>query len=237
MKGIHRKRFRGRIATIERPDLELDVELWIDERSLTVARHDKPLGIWPIESASIDRVGSDRFVVTLGSEHSAFIARDPIAFSYEGLKAISAAKEKSKKSFSQRFKRSSKPAPSLLAILVARVQGLNHQAEEPVQAAPPVESRLAETVTPSTDLPEPVVSAEPADPYAEPESAVISAPEPPKTPRQPPGMRRHSGVLDRVRNARNGVVHEHVFTEHSTSAGLLRRVCNECGHVSIDLSE
>ena len=94
MRGIHRKRFRGRIATIERPDLELDVELWIEERDFTIARKDKPLGSWPIELVAIDRVGSARFVITLDGEPSAFVARDPIAFSYEGLKAISTAKEK-----------------------------------------------------------------------------------------------------------------------------------------------
>ncbi|MDF1597557.1 MAG: hypothetical protein P1T08_15875 [Acidimicrobiia bacterium] len=249
MRGIHRKRFRGRIAPIDRPDLDLDIELWVEERGLTLARRDKPLGTWPIGSVEIDRVGSSRFVITLDGEHSAFIAHDPIAFSYEGLKAIATAKEKTKKSYSGRFKRHKNPIPSLKAILVARVHGLD-QTVEPTPPAPPappsstVELPPVEvhrpahiTAPPAPRAPDPVVPTEPADPYATvPEQAILE-PELEELVEVAPGFRRHPGVFDRVRNARNGVVHEHLFTQHAISGGLVRRVCNECGHVSIDLSE
>lgn len=254
MRGIHRKRFRGTIATIERPDLELDVELWIEERSFTVSVKDKPIGSWPIELVEIDRVGSARFVITLDGEHSAFIARDPIAFSYEGLKAITTAKAKGRK---RRINRRKHPVPSLKAILVARVQGLQEPVPPPAaEKVQPVPSPArADTPPPESTLQgpviaEPAVVAEPADPYS-PEPAPVTAPEPePVRAREPepepepvehayvaPGTRRNQGVLDRVRAARSGVIHEHVYTEHATAAGLLRKVCNECGHVSIDISE
>ena len=134
MRGIHRKRFRGRIASIDRPDLELDVQLWVEESGITIARNDKPLGTWPMSLVEIDRVGSARFVVTLNGEHSAFVAQDPIAFSYEGLKAINAAKEKTSKRKERKLKRRKDAVPSLKAILVARVQGLSdHQEQAPNQ--------------------------------------------------------------------------------------------------------
>ena len=237
MKGIHRKRFRGRIASIDRPDLELDVELWIDERNLTVARHDKPLGIWPIENVSIDRVGSDRFVVTLGNEHSSFVARDPIAFSYEGVKSIFVAKEKAGKGFSRRFKRSEKGSPSLVAILVTRVQGLETAEDEPDPAHRRVDKKPPEAPPSPRVVADVMIDLEPADPYDSVDEIPAFEPDVPAPIQRPPSLRRHTGVLSRVKNARNGVVHEHVFTEHSASGGLLRRVCNECGHVSIDLNE
>lgn len=249
MRGIHRKRFRGRIATIERPDLELDVELWIEERDFTIARKDKPLGSWPIELVAIDRVGSARFVITLDGEPSAFVARDPIAFSYEGLKAISTAKEKAGR---RRLRRRKSPVPSLQAILVARVQGLARPdepsaetwKEPPAPAAappPPTRARPATvTRTPPSTRPAAVAGqatvAEKRDPY-EPVQGIIAEPEPVEPVEVAQGARRNPGVFDRVRNARSGIVHEHVYTERSGSAGLTRRVCNECGHVSIDISE
>ena len=258
MRGIHRKRFRGTIATIERPDLELDVDLWIEERALTVALKDKPLGSWPIELVEIDRVGSARFVITLDGEHSAFIARDPIAFSYEGLKAITTAKAKGRK---RRVNRRKHPVPSLKAILVTRVQGLQETVPPPVvekiQPVPP--PARSDTPPPRSTLQaaviaEPAVVAEPADPYSpepevvaapepvvEPEPAPVRMPEPEPEPVAPayvaPATRRHQGVLDRVRAARSGIIHEHVYTQHAMAAGLVRKVCNECGNVSIDLSE
>ncbi len=243
MRGIHRKRFRGRIAPIDRPDLDLDIELWVEERGLTLARRDKPLGTWPIGSVEIDRVGSSRFVITLDGEHSAFIAHDPIAFSYEGLKAIATAKEKTKKSYSGRFKRHKDPIPSLKAILVARVHGLD-QTTEPAPPSPTVElpppvdvHRPAHITAPAAPRVQESVASEPADPYApEPDTGLLE-PEPADLVEVAPGIRRHPGVLDRVRNARSGVIHEHLFTQHAISGGLVRRVCNECGHVSIDLSE
>ncbi len=248
MRGIHRKRFRGRIATIERPDLELDVELWIEERDFTIARKDKPLGSWPIDLVEIDRVGSARFVITLDGEHSAFVARDPIAFSYEGLKAISTSKEKTGR---RRLRRRKNPVPSLQAILVARVQGLETREEPAVEQwkEPPAPARAP---TPTTAGPatftrakpaaktaavaKQATVAEPRDPY-ESVREVIAEPEPAEPVEVAQGTRRNPGVFDRVRNARNGVVHEHIYTERSGSAGLTRRVCNECGHVSIDISE
>ena len=251
MRGIHRKRFRGRIATIERPDLELDVELWIEERALTIARKDKPLASWPIELVEIDRVGSARFVVTLDGEHSAFIARDPIAFSYEGLKAIMTAKDKTRK---RRIRRRKDPVPSLQAILVARVQGLETPSapEQPSPLAAPVETfqplpSPANVSSPPQQkarrtavVAKPKLVTPPADPY-ERVSHLVEAPEPVEPVVEPaaaaPGTRRNPGVFERVRAARNGVVHEHVYTEHQASAGLVRRVCNECGNVSIDISE
>ena len=258
MRGIHRKRFRGTIATIERPDLELDVDLWIEERALTVALKDKPLGSWPIELVEIDRVGSARFVITLDGEHSAFIARDPIAFSYEGLKAITTAKAKGRK---RRVNRRKHPVPSLKAILVTRVQGLQETVPPPVvekiQPVPP--PARADTPPPRSTLQaaviaKPAVVAEPADPYSpepevvavpepvvEPEPAPVLMPEPEPEPVAPayvaPATRRHQGVLDRVRAARSGIIHEHVYTQHAMAAGLVRKVCNECGNVAIDLSE
>jgi hypothetical protein len=247
MRGIHRKRFRGRIATIERPDLELDVELWIEERALTIARKDKPLASWPIELVEIDRVGSARFVITLDGEHSAFIARDPIAFSYEGLKAIMTAKDKTRK---RRIRRRKDPVPSLQAILVARVQGLepptapeqHSPPAAPVETFQPLPSPANVSPSPQQSVPraavvaKPKVVAPPADPY-ERVAHIVEAPEPVKPAAAVPGTRRNPGVLDRVRAARSGLIHEHVYTEHQASAGLIRRVCNECGNVSIDISE
>ena len=256
MRGIHRKRFRGTIATIERPDLELDVDLWIEERALTVALKDKPLGSWPIELVEIDRVGSARFVITLDGEHSAFIARDPIAFSYEGLKAITTAKAKGRK---RRVNRRKHPVPSLKAILVARVQGLQEPvpppAVEKVQPVPPparADAPPPRSTLQAAVIAEPAVVAEPADPYSpepevvavpepvfepEPEPVLVLEPEPVAPAYIAPATRRHQGVLDRVRAARNGTIHEHVYTQHAMAAGMVRKVCNECGHVSIDLSE
>ncbi len=238
MRGIHRKRFRGQIATIERPDLVLDVELWVEDRGLTIARNDKPLGIWPIQLVHIERVGSSRFVITLDGEHCAFVARDPIAFSYEGIKSINTARDKAGKRWRKQRKTT---IPSLQAILVARVQGLEPDPTIEVDEPPPpsrpepVETRLPEPPPEPRTVDHPVA----ADPYApkrQQEQAIVEdVPEPEPAP--VPGARRHPGVLERVRNARNGVVHEHVYTEYSASAGLLRRVCNECGHVSIDISE
>lgn len=248
MRGIHRKRFRGRIATIERPDLELDVELWVEERGLTIARKDKPLGTWPIEAVDIDRVGSSRFVITLDGEHSAFIARDPIAFSYEGLKAITSAKEKAKRRYSIRLSRRKASSPSLQAILVARVQGLAqpHEADSPV---PPIEEprpieqshrsevQRSAPIEASPPVQEPVSRYESSDPFDQVPEEVPFEPEPAVPLAVAPGMRRHPGVLERVRNARNGIVHEHAYSAQSVTGGLVRRVCNECGHVSIDISE
>jgi hypothetical protein len=256
MRGIHRKRFRGTIATIERPDLELDVELWVEERALTVSLKDKPLGSWPIELVEIDRVGSARFVITLDGEHSAFIARDPIAFSYEGLKAITTAKDKGRK---RRVNRRKHPVPSLKAILVARVQGLQEPAPPPatekIQPVPPPASADApppRSTLQAAVIAEPAVVVQPADPYSpepelvsepepEPEPAAVQVPEPESEPVAPayvaPATRRHQGVLDKVRAARNATVHEHLYTQHAVAAGLVRKVCNECGHVSIDISE
>ncbi|MDH5371521.1 MAG: hypothetical protein OEX97_01110 [Acidimicrobiia bacterium] len=245
MRGIHRKRFRGRIATIERPDLELDVELWVEERGLTIARKDKPLGTWPIEAVDIDRVGSSRFVITLDGEHSAFIARDPIAFSYEGLKAITSAKEKAKRRYSIRLSRRKPSSPSLQAILVARVQGLAqpHEAGPPIEDPRPIEQsprsedRPPAPIEVSPPVQEPVSRYESRDPFDQvPEEATLE-PEPAAKLAVAPGIRRHPGVLERVRNARNGVVHEHAYSAQSVTGGLVRRVCNECGHVSIDISE
>lgn len=243
MKGIHRKRFRGTIASIDRPDLELEIELWVDERGVTVARHDKPLATWPIGLVEIDRVGSARFVITLNGEHSAFIAQDPIAFSYEGLKAIDSAKQKNGK---RRRRRSKENPPSLKAILVAR----SHGTTGPTTVAEPATTSGAEpTVEPEPERPRHshITKPKPKAPAAPPPAPAPDPYEPPPTAMVPeeeqemavmaPGVRRHPGVLDRVRNARNGIVHEHVYTEHGATGGLKRRVCNECGHVSIDLSE
>ncbi len=243
MRGVHRKRFRGQIATIERPDLALDVELWVEDRGLTIARKDKPLGTWPIQLVHIERVASSRFVITLDGEHCAFVARDPIAFSYEGIKAINSARQKVRRGLRKRRK---DPIPSLQAILVARVQGLEPaDVIERVEAASPVPPAEIEPVPIETRKPEhrPARRRTPApvaaDPYAT--EAAPSSPIPSAAVDDPPepatGARKQPGVLERVRNARNGIVHEHVYTEHSASAGLLRRVCNECGHVSIDISE
>ncbi|MFW2341007.1 MAG: hypothetical protein ACN4GK_13220 [Acidimicrobiia bacterium] len=247
MRGIHRKRFRGHIAAIDRPDLELDVQLWVEERGITIARNDKPLGTWPMSLVEIDRVGSARFVVTLNGEHSAFVAQDPIAFSYEGLKAINAAKEKTSKREERKLRRRKEAIPSLKAILVARVQGLTeHQQpaqpptpeltqpepiEQPAPVTRPQPPPKVENTAPRPDPFEPIA----ADVVVELEVEEAALEE--ETVGEPSAFSRHPGVLERVRNARNGIVHEHAYTDNTVSGGILRRICNDCGHVSIGLNE
>lgn len=130
--------------------------------------------------------------------------------------------------------------------------------EPPPKAEPPSES---EPVVESEREPEPVVEPEPEpepEPEVEPEPQPEAEPEPEPGPKSQNGGRpsarepaligafgdghhpaETSGLRASMRSvfSRKKAPHEHSYVESTTVVGITRRVCLECGHVSIGLEE
>ena len=68
----------------------LPVDLVLMDRELAVEQGGVVLGKYPLSETSVQRIGGERFHLTIGSESLIFSADDALAFSYEGLPFIAA---------------------------------------------------------------------------------------------------------------------------------------------------
>ena len=190
----------------------LRVVLRLNQDLVTLAVRGEELGSWTPLGASVEQLSLERFRLTFGTEDVIFQPDDPVDFKYEALPILDSQEVTGWRGMLAHRRDKAEPG------VRDRIRTLPDLADTPAPESPLL----------PTDPEEEIVEVEEdepkGDPFEQPPVEVEEAP-------APAAVAKPSLFRRRVEP------HEHSFETSRIPGGLVRLVCTDCGHVSIDLTE
>ena len=215
----------------------LRVKLRVDDDSVTLESDSETLGRWSYVGAAASQLATERFLLSFGDEEFVFVPDDSVDFKYEvmpKLKPAPATTRRLRRSANRAEGDVKKVAPKQRVRDLPSVAPLKAEISEAEDSGDPWSEEEPEEF-PDAE----VVAVDEAEPTATPTEKPVEAASPNASPK-PDAVATSAtrgGLLDQLRNRDDEDEHHHRFERQSLPGGLVRVVCAECGHVSIDLTD
>ena len=212
--------FKGALETTD--GTSAPARLAIDETTLSLEVGGSPLGSWGFDAVEVRRSAGNRFIVDVADERLIFIADSPVDFAYTVPGWVEAHKPKRRWGTRRRLEarkanpvdRTKKPS-TRRHLEQPKAQPVNRMKKSGTR------QRLEQPKAQSVDR---IKKSGTRQRLEQRKAQLVDRIE-------KSGGRRRAKVTARKAE------HVHTWSEQSLPGGLIRRVCQECDHVSIDLRE
>lgn len=254
-----RVRFSGRIRFPEAGEDDLGVTIEVTESHVRIRTADQVLGSWCLADVVAKRVVANEFEIDLGGDVLSFVADDQVNFAYGAVQAMAEGwaryhamnpvKRKAVVAGARRSNEKPRLAETRVALAVPVVM-----IDEPRPAPAAVENENGhdpgerrfdrDLLRPPAPGVGDLTVEEPVEPSVGP--TVLPVPRTVKAAAKPVlgafGDGHHPAETSGLRAGMRSVFtrrgdHDHSYVTSTTAVGITRRVCLDCGHVSIGATE